>query len=51
MSPTNFPEANCVFGHPRDMEESQVRSIPAFRGSIKGGNCDGQEVRCSSLAA
>lgn len=41
MTPEKFPEANCVFGPPSDLEESQCRSIPAHLGEIKGGSCDG----------
>jgi hypothetical protein len=41
MSPVQFPECNCVFGPPPDLDESQCRKIPAFQGEIEGGSCDG----------
>lgn len=34
MTPIQFPEANTKFGPPVDMAESQVMSIPAFRGVV-----------------
>lgn len=44
MSPATFTEANCRFGPPSDLEESQCRSIPAFRGQAGSGSCDGIDV-------
>jgi hypothetical protein len=41
MTPIRFPQANCTFGPPDDMDESQVMTIPAFKGTMKGGNLDG----------
>ncbi len=41
MNPTNFPEANAVFGTPKDLAPSQCRAIPAFRGTVDGGSVDG----------
>ena len=41
MNPAKFPESNCVFGPPSDLEESQCRSIDAFKGEVQGGSCDG----------
>jgi hypothetical protein len=41
MIPTDFPESNCVFGAPSDLDASQVLSIPALAGKIRGGNLDG----------
>lgn len=41
MTPVKFTEANCVFGPPSDLEESQCRSIHAYKGEIHGGSCDG----------
>jgi len=43
MNPANFPEANCAFGAPSDLDESQVLTIPAYKGVIRGGNLDGSE--------
>jgi hypothetical protein len=43
MKPANFPESNCVFGAPSDLDESQVFSIPAHTGIIVGGNLDGSK--------
>lgn len=44
MTPTNFPEANCVFGPPPGLDESQIFKIPAYRGVRLGGNLDGSDV-------
>jgi hypothetical protein len=44
MSPAKFPESNCKYGPPSDLEESQCRTIPAFRGTATGGSCDGLEI-------
>jgi hypothetical protein len=41
MSPTNFSQANCLFGPPKDLEESQCKKIPAFVHQIKKGSIDG----------
>lgn len=41
MSPVSFKEANCKFGPPSDLEESQCRTIPAWKGQIASGSCDG----------
>jgi len=43
MIPTDFPESNCVFSAPHDMDESQVVSIPACTGKVNGGNLDGAQ--------
>jgi hypothetical protein len=44
MNVVQFPECNVVFGPPPDMEESQVRRIPAFQGKAEGGGCDGADI-------
>lgn len=44
MTPAKFPEANCTFGPPPDLEESQCRSIPAFKGQTESGSCDGSPI-------
>lgn len=44
MSPVHFPQANTTFGPPGDMDESQVKTIHAFVGSVAGGNMDGSDV-------
>ena len=44
MIPANFPESNCVFGAPSDLDASQVLSIPAFTGTVQGGNLDGSRM-------
>lgn len=44
MIPAGFPQANSTFGPPSDMDESQVRSIRAYRGKVSGGIHDGQSV-------
>lgn len=41
MTPFRFPEANTNFGPPPGLDESQVRTIPAFVAGVKGGNLDG----------
>jgi len=41
MSPTTFPQANCRYGAPAGMDETQVSAIAAYRGTIQGGNLDG----------
>ena len=41
MIPANFNDANCNFSAPSGMDESQVLTIPAFKGVIQGGNLDG----------
>lgn len=41
MNPANFPEANCQFKAPSDLDESQVFTIPAYKGTAHGGNLDG----------
>ena len=41
MFPTTFEQSNITFGPPPDMTESQVMSIPAYRGKTVGGSCDG----------
>jgi hypothetical protein len=46
--PIKFPEANCVFRPPPDLEESQCHSVPAFSGQIIGGSCDG--LKCVVVA-
>ena len=41
MIPTQFPQANKVFGAPKDLHEEQVRAIPAYLGTVEGGSVDG----------
>ena len=41
MNAINFPEANKNLGAPTGLDESQVKTIPAFFGQITGGNLDG----------
>lgn len=41
MTPIKFPEANTLFKAPSDMDESQVATIPAWTGQVRGGSCDG----------
>jgi hypothetical protein len=41
MIPAPFIESNIIFHAPDGLEESQVMSIPAYRGEIVGGSCDG----------
>jgi hypothetical protein len=44
MSPIHFPQANVEFTAPADMEESQVATIPAHRGTIERGSIEGAPV-------
>lgn len=44
MKPVSFPQVNCKFGPPPGMDESQVQTIPGFRGDISAGNLDGAFV-------
>ena len=44
MNPTNFDQANTLFGPPPDLDESQCRSIPAFQGTVNGGSVDGASL-------
>ena len=44
MTPINFPEVNCKFTAPPDLEESQCMTIAAYRGWIQGGSVDGSPV-------
>jgi len=41
MNPINFPEANVTFGPPKDLVESQCKSIRAFQGTVSKGSIDG----------
>jgi hypothetical protein len=42
--PAMFNEANFRFMAPDGLEESQVRTIPGFRGPIIGGSLDGEQM-------
>lgn len=44
MHPVAFPQANCHFGPPPGLDASQVACVPAYRGTIIGGNLDGSDV-------
>lgn len=44
MNPEKFPESNCTFGPPPDLDESQCMSIPAYKGNVVGGSVDGCPV-------
>lgn len=44
MRPADFPESNCEFGPPSDLDESQCCAVQAYKGVIKGGNLDGSNV-------
>lgn len=41
MNSTTFPEANCAFSAPDDLNEKQCMTIPAFAGQVESGSCDG----------
>lgn len=44
MTPVLFDGANCVFGPPGDLEESQCHSIPAYRGAVERGSVEGSLI-------
>jgi hypothetical protein len=44
MIPVSFPEANCKFGPPPDLAESQCMTIHAYRGKVVGGSVDGSDI-------
>ncbi len=45
MNPTPFPDQNCQFGPPPGYDESQVRTINAYQGTVTGQtNVDGVPV-------
>lgn len=44
MTPTDFPQTNTLFAAPRELDESQCATIPAYVGPITGGNMDGSQV-------
>lgn len=39
-----FPQANIEFKPPVDLEESQCMTVPAFKGEIATGSCEGSPV-------
>lgn len=44
MTPTTFEQANCKFGTPEGLDESQVMTIHAYRGPVVGGSVDGAQL-------
>lgn len=48
MNPTGFPQANVVATPPSGMDETQVHTIPMFRGEYDGGNLDGAAICISA---
>ena len=44
MRPADFPEANCTFGPPPDLDPSQVVPIRAWMGETRGGSVDGSKM-------
>lgn len=44
MTPATFEGQNTEFRAPNDLDESQVMTIPAYAGRIRGGNLDGAPV-------
>lgn len=44
MIPELFPQANCEFKAPNDLDESQCATIPAYKGVVRGGSCDGSRM-------
>jgi len=43
MKPIKFPEANCQYGPPPDLSESQCMTIFAYAGRVQGGSVDGAQ--------
>ncbi len=41
MDSIKFPQCNTNYGPPDGMAESQVRTIPAYRGTIQTGHLEG----------
>lgn len=41
MTPTKFPESNCLFGPPVEFEESQIGTLHGCKGRASKGNLDG----------
>lgn len=44
MIPVKFDEANCNFGPPSDLEESQCHTIPAYKGTVQQGSVEGSHI-------
>lgn len=44
MTPVEFPEANSRFGPPAGLAESQVATIFAYQGVVRGGSLDGERL-------
>lgn len=44
MTPIKFPNSNSTFGPPEEMTKEQVEIVPAYMGTVRGGNCDGAPV-------
>lgn len=44
MTPVQFPEVNSRFSAPPDLGESQVMTVPAYVGRVRGGSVDGAQV-------
>ena len=44
MRPEKFEQANCQFGPPEDLDDSQCKTIYAFKGQVNCGHLDGSEI-------
>jgi hypothetical protein len=44
MTATTFEQANCKFGPPGDMTDTQCGTVSAFKGQSRGGPLDGVEI-------
>lgn len=40
MSPAEFPEANCRYGPPPDLAETQCGTVLAYRGQVERGSVE-----------
>jgi hypothetical protein len=44
MTPVKFPQSNCTFGAPPDLDGSQCLAVQAYQGIISGGSLDGSPL-------
>lgn len=44
MTPHAFKEANCTFGPPAEMTDTQVRPIRGYLGTVETGSVEGSQI-------
>jgi hypothetical protein len=44
MTPQSFPQSNCRFTAPVDLDKSQCAAIDAYSGAVNGGSVDGSRI-------